>query len=780
VLLTAVVLVALLVGYRGVARSLPQIDGTITVTGLHADTTIARDASGIPTMTGANRADVAYATGFAHGQDRFFEMDLSRRNAAGELAELFGTMAVKLDKRNRLHRFRARAKKVLVGMAPQEEAILDAYTRGVNAGLESLASKPIEYYLLGGQPVAWRMEDSMLVAYSMFMVLNDERAGADVERGIAHSVLPLQVYAFMYPEGTQWDAPVSGTARPLPPLPDAGIYDLSAMRVTAGRNLSGRYPAPVLPGSNNWAVSGDLTASGRAMVANDMHLQIKVPNVFYRARLVVRGQSDTTGLTLPGVPVVVAGSNGKLAWGFTNSYGDWSDAILVKQGPNEDSYQTAEGPRRFEVYEETITVKGATAETMTVRDTVWGPLLDDGAYPGKRIAVSWIAHSPIAVNLHQLALEQAVTVRQALNIANTLGIPPQNFVCGDADGNIGWTIAGKIPRRGTFDTRLPQDWSETNGPSGWLPPSDYPRVVNPPSGRLWTANARVVDGEALKAIGFGGYDLGARARQIRDDLFARESFEPADMLQIQADDRALFLSRWQTLLLDTLDETALRDKPERREYRDLVAGWDARASVDSVGYRLVRKFRLELRASVFDMLMAPVREAYGPDIKLRISNQFEAPLWNLLEQQPRHLLAANYASWKDLMLAAVDRNIMYFTDSFDGKLSARRWGERNTAAIRHPLSRAVPILSRWLDMPADELSGDSNMPKVLGPAIGASERFAVSPGDEEHAYLHMPAGQSGHPMSDFYRAGHDDWVQLRATPFLPGNALHLLTLTDAR
>lgn len=775
--LATALFIVIAIAYFVVARSLPQIDGTISVTGLSDTTTIMRDAAGVPTITGTTRADVAFATGFAHGQDRFFQMDLTRRNAAGELAELFGSIAVNLDKRNRFHRFRVRAKRVLQHLTTEEELVLDAYTEGVNAGLESLGSKPFEYYLLRTDPVQWRMEDSMLVAYAMFMVLNDERASADVQRGLASKVLPAEVYEWMYPEGTRWDAPITGEARTPPSMPPASVYDLSSTRqLSARQSLRFAYPAPMLPGSNNWAVSGDLSDTGRAIVANDMHLEIKVPNVFYRARLVVSGETDTTGLTLPGTPVIVAGSNGKVAWGFTNSYGDWSDAVLIRPGTEEDSYLTPDGQRQFEVYNETISVKDGDDEILTVRESIWGPLLEDNAYPGAEIAVSWTGHAPQAVNLRHLALEHVANVDAALAVANTIGIPPQNFICGDADGNIGWTIAGQIPLRSDYDTRLPLDWSESGAWLGWLAPEDYPRIVNPESGRIWTANSRVVDGEALKVIGFGGYDLGARAQQIRDDLFAKATFKPADMLQIQTDDRALFLHRWQTLLLDVLDDRAVTGNAARQELRDLVANWQSRASVDSVAYRLVRAFRLEVRASVFEMLMSPVREVYGPDVALRISNQFEAPLWELLTEQPRHLLSADYTSWQDFMLAAVDRNLENFTESFDDGLDQRRWGERNTAAIRHPLSRAVPMLSRWLDMPADQLSGDSNMPKVLGPAVGASERFAVSPGDERHAYLHMPAGQSGHPLSDFYRAGHDDWVQGRAVPYLPGDTMHTLTL----
>ena len=229
-------------------------------------------------------------------------------------------------------------------------------------------------------------------------------------------------------------------------------------------------------------------------------------------------------------------------------------------------------------------------------------------------------------------------------------------------------------------------------------------------------------------------------------------------------------------MLETLDADAVRDHAGRQEYRDLAENWEQRASVNSVGYRLVRAFRTEVRERVFNMLMRPVREKFGSDTRLRMSNQFEAPLWTMINEQPDHLLSAEYSSWRELLIAAIDENLRYYRETYDGSLSQRTWGERNTAAIQHPLSRAVPFLARWLDMPRDLLPGDSNMPRTQGPTFGASERFAVAPGDEANGYLHMPAGQSGHPLSEYYSRGHDDWVQGHATAFLPGEAKHTLTL----
>ncbi|MEX0709506.1 MAG: penicillin acylase family protein [Woeseia sp.] len=760
--------------------SLPRLSGEQAAPGLREAVSIARDAAGIPVLTAQNRHDLAYATGYVHGQDRYFQMDLSRRQAAGELAALVGPAALPLDRYHRLHRFRTRAKNALQSLDPRESEVLEAYADGANAALDSQAGRPFEYVVLRSTPEPWRAEDSLLVLYAMFFELNDERADRDVRRGLAARILPSDVFDFLYPAGTRWDAPLAGEPLAGPPVPGPDIYDLR--RTTALRGAVAGPEQNLMPGSNNWAVAGANTRSGRAIVANDMHLGLTVPNVFYRARFVVDGADaiDVSGVTLPGTPVIVTGSNGHVAWAFTNSYGDWSDAVLLTPGHAPGTYRTPEGERSFVEYRERIEVKGAPAEELVVRETVWGPVRDDIDYPDGEIAIRWIAHDTQAVNMVQLELESVRTVQEAVGVANRIGIPPQNFVCGDAAGSIAWTIAGQIPERGEFDPLLPADWSSAGGWPGWYPPDSYPRLVNPVEGRLWTANARVTEGADLEKIGDGGYALGARARQIRDLLRARDHFAPADMLPIQLDDRALFLQRWRDLLLSVLDAAAIDGEVGRAEYRRLVEDWIPRAAPDSTGYRLVRAFHAEVEKTVFEMLMTPVREGYEEPVTLRISRQFEGPLWSLVNERPAHLLTADYPDWRELLLAAVDRNLAAFAEIGDGPLSERTWGERNTAAIRHPLSPALPMFARWLDMPRDPLPGDSKLPRAQGPSFGASERFAVSPGDEGGGYMHMPAGQSGHPLSPYYRRGHADWVEGLHTPFLPGPAVHTLVLRPAQ
>jgi penicillin amidase len=435
------------------------------------------------------------------------------------------------------------------------------------------------------------------------------------------------------------------------------------------------------------------------------------------------------------------------------------------------------GDLPFSEFQERINVKGEDPVDITIRETIWGPVNDSIDYPEGEIAVSWIAHKGNAVNLRIIDLENADSVFAALDIANTIGMPPQNFVTGDAAGNIAWTITGKIPVRSGFNPLLPADWSEVPGWTGWVESDRYPRIVNPQSGRIWSANARVTDGEALGVVGDGGYDLGARARQIRDALFAKDSFEPGDMLSIQVDDRAIFLSRWRDVLLDVLDPKTIAADSKLAEYRRLVDEWIPRATPESVGYRLVRAFRLEVQARVFHTLMSSVRNTYADDTRLRISNQFEGPLWSLVTEQPEHLLPAEYDTWQEFMVEAVRENVRYFEEAYGDTLADRTWGERNTAKIRHPLSRAIPMLSEFLDMPDEPLGGDVDMPRAQGPTFGASERFSIAPGDEANSLMHMPTGQSGHPLSDFYRHGHDDWVRGRSSPFLPGATQHKLTLS---
>jgi penicillin amidase len=790
VALVLLIVIVAAVPYGMLRASLPRLDGELRATGLKGVVRITRDARGVPTIEAANRLDLAYGTGFAHGQDRFFQMDLSRRLAAGELSELFGLPALDQDKKTRLFRLRSVAHQVLAQASDPQRALLEAYTRGVNAGLASVRSRPWEYWLLGAPPKAWQPEDTVLVTYAMWWDLQsgdwaDERLRLAVNARLGGADCGAWKCAmqFLYPARTEWDAPV-GTDAPFVPaeLPPPEALNIRAAHPAAQGGAPATAAAAVrapVAGSNNWAVFGRLTTTGAALVANDMHLSQRVPAVWYQARLRTAAEADAPGLdlagvTLPGAPLIVAGSNSHIAWGFTNSAGNWVSVTRVPcSAVGEQDLTTAAGTQTLTVVRETIHVKGAADAVLAVKSGPAGVLWQ--AEPQRQSCwfVGWLAQLPEATNLNLVELERAGSVAEALDLAPSIGIPHENFVVGDREGHIGWSIFGRIPDDAGAARAL--------GGAPWTTSLDHPRLMDPPRGRIWSANARVsVDTTDLALIGgvdaplAAYYALGARARQIRGDLFTLAgNLKPTDLLTVQLDDRALFLGRWRELLLHLIDAGAAKAHPERAEFRRLIEAWDGRADVASVGYRLVHDFRAHTRQAVWGMVLGAL--AVPADYDTGPPEQFEAPLWQLVTRQPAYLLASEYPDWQKFLEAQLDATLADLGKQC-APLAQCTWGRENVVRIRHPLSRALPALSWLLDMPVLELPGDHNMPRVQDGSFGASERFAVSPGHEQDGYLEIPGGQSGHPLSPYYRSGFLAWAHGEPRPFLPGPPEHTLTL----
>lgn len=792
-LLVLVLLVLVTAGWAWVqlGRSLPQLEGTRVLAGLASPVTVDRDALGVVTIKGASRVDVGLALGFVHAQDRFFQMDLSRRRAAGELSELFGQTALATDKGARLHRFRHRAAAVLAATSPDDLALLDAYVEGVNAGLRALAAPPFEYLLLGKTPAPWTREDSVLVVASMFFSLQDSTAANEARAALLHEVLPADLADFLNSTTSEWDTPMQG--EPLAPLapPPATVFDVrTAPPAAPAANKRKRSPAAedrfaqtiglMVPdearGSNNWAVAGSRTTDGRALLSDDMHLGLSVPNIWYRASLLWtdgRGSHQVTGVTLPGTPATIVGSNGHIAWGYTNTTADWSDRVLIETVPNEPSrYLTPDGPRAFDVTRERIIVDDKEDQWLDVRETIWGPVTEPD-HGGRRFAIAWVAHQPEGMNFRLSKMEYAETLEEAMDVANGSGMPGQNCVLADSKGQIALTVSGRIPRRQGFTGQLPVSWADgTRRWNGWYDKADYPRIVNPPDGVLVTANNRIVSGQYLAMLGDGGYDPGARARQILNGVRRDQPVSAADMLAVQLDDRAMLMERWRTLALDAIGEGADGGRAEFR--RLLKENWTGRASVDSAAYRLVRQFRMKTAELSFAPFVERLR-VKDADYPSTPGRSLEGPVWSLVTLQPSHLLNPEYASWNALLLDAIDQTITTLTR--DGRaLKDRTWGEANTLMIQHPLSRGILLLGRWLDMPRAPMPGDSHLPRVQSPTAGASERLTVSPGREAHGYFHMATGQSGNPRSPHYRDGHAAWVNGEPTSFLPGPTVKTLLL----
>jgi penicillin amidase len=469
-----------------------------------------------------------------------------------------------------------------------------------------------------------------------------------------------------------------------------------------------------------------------------------------------------------------------VAWGFTNTGGDWSDLVVVEPDPRDATrYLTPSGSRRIERFTEMIPVRGQSAHPFEIEWTIWGPIVRTDA-KGRKLAQRWVAHDAGRLAADITELEQARTLDELLRMAAGLGIPAQNLVAGDTTGRIGWTIAGPVPRREGFDGSRPTSWADGSRRwNGYLSADEQPRVIDPPSGRLWTANAPVVTGEMLSRVGEGGYADGIRARLIRDRLLGIEQATPGDMLSVQLETSALFHERWREVALAVLRPEAVQAHPRRLEFRRLIEStWTGKADPASVAYLLVRTFRAVLSREVLGGLTAPVRD-YDPGFDYTRALRSEGPLWQLVSERPRHLLNPAFATWDAQLLAAVDTAIAELTAN-DEPLSNRAWGTFNRASVTHPLGSAVPLAGRFVNMPSEPLPGDVYTPRAHSPRTGPSERMAVSPGREHEGVLHMPGGQSGHPLSPHYSDQHRAWVTGDPLPFLPGAPIARLTLTPSR
>ena len=768
---------ALLIGlaaWLAMRASLAPLDGELAVAGLSATATVQRDVRGYVSITTANRLDAGRALGFVHAQERFFQMDLLRRNAAGELAELVGAQAVDVDKSRRWHRFRARSDAAVATMPAAERDLLQAYAAGVNAGLAALGSRPPEYWLLRQQPQPWQAADSLLVLFSMYLDLQSAQGRDDLATGWAQANLPPEWFTFLTQHSADWQAALDDSRVEPVPVPTTPWPALLRNTKTACADCTGQDARDI--GSNNFAVAAGRSTQGRAILADDMHLGLRVPGTWFKARLQWQAEGrrfDLAGVTLPGSPLMVAGSNGRVAWGFTNTTADWADVIRLKLNAAGTHYLSGGVEKPLVKHVERIALPGGKAVAFEVLESEWGPVMPQRAPAGAAFVLRWVAHDREGANLGLMRMESVATVDEAVRAAVGTGMPAQNLLLADAAGRIAWTVVGAMPQRAAgTNANAPQDWSD--GTPRWQGyRHTHPAVIDPPDGRLWTANARTVGGQALDSIGVGGYDLGARGQQIRDGLRAVDKTDEAGLHAIQLDHRAVFLQRWRQLMLAQVLTPEFVAREGLTDYRAAVENSAHSARIDAVGYLLVREFRIELLKQLFTPLAAQL-ETQG--LRLRdLKMSTETPGWALLQAARPDTLPASVQSWPELLQKAVLSSRADLIKKH-GSLANATWGANNLSGIKHPLSQAVPALGILLDMPQDGLAGDSHMPRVANRGHGQSQRFVVSPGHEAQGILTLPGGQSGHPLSPFYRADHGAWLRGEALSFLPGETRHRMLL----
>ncbi|MFZ8200613.1 penicillin acylase family protein [Alteromonas portus] len=790
--LTLVIMVALGL-YISLRLSLPALDGNSATYHVNAPTELSRDSLGHAVINASDIFDAAYALGFAHAQDRFFQMDLQRRAASGGLSQWVGDIALDIDKKARFHQFEKRAKAVFDNLPSKQQELLVRYSHGVNDALSEFTLPPFEYLAAGVDIQQWQPTDSILVIYSMYLDLQGTQVELDLAREALLTTFGNDIYGFIT-QPSNYQAALDASEIPLleaeiPQYPaslravinkqdsdqhseqdteentdlnteqDAPPPSASHINYSNTAIARAQYMGAELPdiGSNNWAVTGNYTATGAGLLANDMHLGLRVPIIWYRAQLNYQESGSdvqVTGVSLPGIPGVVVGTNGHIAWGFTNANLDNVDWIAL-----DDTTPT-----------ETVTERIPLPEgehEFKFEVSAYGPVKE---LNGKRYALNWVAHHPFAANLGIINFGTAKSVQAAVRTGQRIAIPTQNLVIVDESGSAGWLPGGAVMDRqqASFTAIKEQDAAAT------LPKraTKLPMVINPEMGRIWTANARVIPAEDFKVWGDGGYALGARGQQIRDRLFEKDTFSETDFYAIQLDNHARFLIPWQHLLYGLLNMQDIEFKPDLA----YLNTWSECACEDSVGYTLVKHFRREVIQTLFGGLLSNL-DQQGVNSRTLLRG-IEPATWQLIHSQPDSWLPADTESFDELLVDAYRRAKHKLLDKYspvEANMEALAWGKVNALSVEHPFASQIPLVGSMLNMQQVEGFGDTYMPAVQAPSFGASERFFVSPGHLEDAILTLPGGQSGHPLSDFFTAGFNDYATHAATPLLPSEPIHSRT-----
>jgi penicillin amidase len=698
---------------------------------------VAEDALGVPSIRAARQDDAFRAWGYLHARDRFFQMDLLRRAAAGRLAELFGPAALPADRLQRLLGMQAAAGDAVERARPEERALLEAYAQGVNAFLARRRLPGVEYALLRRRRAPWRAEDSALVMLGLFQQLALDVEGKRMERCL-RAALPPEVARFFTPRTDAWAQEPEAEAE----VPAGALRAL--MTAHAGRPAVPLVPdaEPALPGSNCWAVAGWKTARGVPLLANDMHLPLGAPNLWHRVE-VAYGEVRVAGIAVPGLPVVASGSNGVLAWGMTNLPGDLTELVEVGDAPVRE--------RR-----ERIAVRGGAEERLVVRDSPWGPVLPEPVC-GRTVALQWGALWPGAVHFALTRLPAARTLAQALAVAHEGGCPPLNLHLAHREEGIARTVCGRLPRRE----------GERLVPGCFLLPEAVPCVGEPAEGFLVSANDPVPPAPGGPPVGWNHPGAWRRAR-IAERLAAADGWTEARTLELQRDADAGFYDFYHALAREAAGGAAAGEWPAalRGQVRRALAAWDGRADPGSRGIALLAVYRRRLLGELFSWYLRPCA-AEDPAFRYTWRNP-EPPLRRLLAERPAGLAPHPERGW-EAWLAGVLREAAAALRAGSGRgPDELAWGEFLRVEVRHPLG-GTP-LTRWLDLPPLAPEGAEESIPAFGVGRGPTQRSAVAPGHEDEGLFQMPGGQSGSPLSPHYRDHHRAWIQGRASPFRPGGA----------
>jgi len=794
-------LAVLLIVFGGLAwwftyRPLPQIDGSISLPGLQKEVSVDRDNWGVPHIRASSLEDAVEAQGYAMAQDRLWQMDLLRRASRGQLSEIVGPLALKSDRQFRTFGFSRAAERDFAAMENDSRTLMEAYARGVNRFIDQhQKSLPLEFSLLNYKPQPWKPTDSLVIAGYMYQTLTDtwER---ELDRARVEARVGNDRSKDLFSEDSPMDHFVIGN----PKVPDDGSKTSRAVRhrskeddddspadtvLKAAEHDDQSVPTPESPadltsvlwpsfrnyleqtqseirrglGSNDWVVSGAHTATGKPILANDTHLELSIPPIWYEIHLTAPGY-NAKGFTLPGAPLIVIGHNDRIAWGFTNNGADVQDLYIETFNPAApDEYRVNGAWVKAQIFDEVIHVKGQPDEHLKVVVTRHGPVVREEA--GISYALRWTALEPGGLGNTYNWLSKAQDWDEFREVMKKVWGPGQNAVYADVEGNIGYIMAARVPirKKGHGEVPVPGDTDDYEW-TGYIPFDQLPQALNPGSGIIVTANARVV-GPNYKPYLTDRWEEPYRTARIYNLLHEKYGLRPIDMLQVETDT----YSYPHVFLADQLLASAKTVQPKDPRAQTLVKSlqdWNGIADADSP---LVSFLEMTRRASL-ELILKPY---LGNDTNLYRWRSMVF-LQKILTDRPAKWLPPAYKSYDELLAAAADRAVSMLAEATKSdRISAWKWKELDALDMLHPLGRQG-FLKWFLSISGKPQSGTLFSVRAATTHHGPSMRFIANLANWDDSIMLIPAGESGQPGSGHYTDQFSYWYEGEpiVTPFSDG------------
>ena len=774
---------------------------TVQLKGLRDQVVIRRDARGIPYIEAKNDEDLYFGQGYATASDRLWQMDLARRTARGQLAEILAAgpnnVALEQDKQHRVLGFAHAVEAEWAQASPQSKAILEAYANGVNAYINSLEPKslPPEFRILQYQPRPWLPTDSLIVIKLFFEALSNTWR-LDVMRE-ALSVLPADKRSALMPEISPLDVVVYGKdTKPVTKssaaayIPSPVSSDLLAT-VAQQHEISSAALARIglhaeaLAASNNWVVSGKRTTSGKPLLANDPHLAPSAPPIWHMVHLAAPGVR-VAGVTGAGLPGVVIGHNDHIAWGYTNVGPDVQDVYLEKfETGNPKRYLTTAGWQDAIIRHEEIKVrKGiATSESdivpLDVTVTRHGPIILERE--NKRYALRWTALDPKLnspdVTFH---LNRARNWKEFTKALELFTAPAQNIVYADVDGHIGYHVAGVVPIRKSGDGSVPYDGSTDTGDwVSYIPLSQLPHLYDPPNGIIVTANQRIV-GTDYPHFLTHSWAQPYRARRIADLLNATPKLNADEFRRVLGDVYSIAGVHFVRQAVKTLRPTLTPADQKLQETLNAFETWDGQLNAGSRAAPLVAQMRLAFRSRI-------LTAALGDQLVRNFGwSNFDTTVDRVVQEQPADWLPKEFKTYAELLRACYDDAVKALTKSVGADETKWTWGEMVKSRFPHPLA-AAPLIGAQFTIPPFPQNGTGGL---LGATVNVgssvSMRLIADPSDWDLTQQGISLGESGIPSSSHWSDQLPDWraVTPAVFPFseaaVAKAAKETLTLTPQR